>query len=58
MKRLYTPSLPDLSLSYLSISNPSLSKPSHRSFADPYGEINDTQRKPREKSLFGKNPPK
>ncbi len=30
MKRLYTPPLSDLSLSYLSISNPSLFKPSLR----------------------------
>ncbi len=32
--------------------------PSHRSFADPYGVVNDMQRKPREMSQFGKNPPK
>ncbi len=28
--------------------------PSHRSFADPYGEINDIKRKPREIYQFGK----
>jgi hypothetical protein len=28
--------------------------PSHRSFADPYGVVNDMQRKPREMSQFGK----
>jgi hypothetical protein len=28
--------------------------PVHRSFADPYGEINDVQRKPCENSSLGK----
>ena len=32
--------------------------PAHRSFADPYGEINDVHRKPRENSSLAKNPPK
>ncbi len=32
--------------------------PVHRSFDDPYGKINDVQRKPRENSSLVKYPPK
>ncbi|MFN9901330.1 MAG: hypothetical protein ACK55Z_21625, partial [bacterium] len=50
----HTPS----SISPSTISPKNRISPVRRSFADPYGEINDVQRKPRENSSLGKNPQK
>jgi hypothetical protein len=38
--------------------NKNIMYPAQPSFADPYGEIDNLERKPRENSSSGKNPPK